>query len=61
MAMVLFVIPHCRNSHVIALHWVTAAEALISSSAVVQEGVLRLVILFITSEQRMAETIKKAV
>ena len=36
--MVVFVIVHCRNLHHIAPHGVTAAEALISSSAVVQEG-----------------------
>ena len=36
--MVVFVIAHCRNMHDIAQHGVTAAEALISSSAVVQEG-----------------------
>ena len=38
--MVVFVIAHCRNMHGIASHGVTAAEALISSSAVVQEGSL---------------------
>ena len=36
--MVVFVIAHCRNMHDIAPHGLTAAEALISSSAVVQEG-----------------------
>ena len=36
--MVVFVIVHCRNTHDIAPHGVTAAEALISLSAVVQEG-----------------------
>ena len=36
--MVVFVIVHCRNMHNIAPHGATAAEALISSSAVVQEG-----------------------
>ena len=36
--LVVFVIAHCRNTHVIAPHGVTAAEAFISSSAVVQEG-----------------------
>ena len=36
--MVIFVIAHCRNMHDIAPHGVTAAEALITSSAVVQEG-----------------------
>ena len=36
--MVIFVIAHCRNMYDIAPHGVTAAEALISSSAVVQEG-----------------------
>ena len=35
---VVFVIAHCRNMHNIAPHGVTAAEALISTSAVVQEG-----------------------
>ena len=35
---VVFVIVHCRNMHNIAPHGATAAEALISSSAVVQEG-----------------------
>ena len=35
-AMVVFVIPDCRNMHnTIVLHGATAAEALISSSAVV--------------------------
>ena len=36
--MVVFVIVHCRNMHDIASHGATAAVALISSSAVVQEG-----------------------
>ena len=36
--MVFFVIAHCCNMHNIAPHWATAAEALISSSAVVQEA-----------------------
>ena len=36
--MVVFIIAHCRNMHNIAPHGATAAEALISSSAVVQEG-----------------------
>ena len=36
--MVVFVIVHYRNMHNIAPHGATAAEALISSSAVVQEG-----------------------
>ena len=35
---VVFVIAYCRNMHNIAPHGATAAEALISSSAVVQEG-----------------------
>ena len=35
---VVFVIAHCGNKHNIAPHGATAAEALISSSAVVQEG-----------------------
>ena len=35
---VIFVIAQCRNMHDIAPHGATAAEALISSSAVVQEG-----------------------
>ena len=35
---VLFVIAHCRTMHDIAPHGATAAEVLISSSAVVQEG-----------------------
>ena len=35
---VVFVIAHSRNMHDIAPHGATAAEALISSSAVVQEG-----------------------
>ena len=36
--MVFFVIAHCRNINNIAPHGTTAAEALISSSATVQEG-----------------------
>ena len=36
--MVVFVIAHCRNMHNIAPHGATTADALISSSAVVQEG-----------------------
>ena len=36
--LVVFGIAHCRNMHVIAPHGVTASEAFISSSAVVQEG-----------------------
>ena len=36
--MVIFVIAHCSNMRDTAPHGVTAAEALISSSAVVQEG-----------------------
>ena len=36
--MVIFVIAHCRNMHNIAPHGATAAEALISSSAIAQEG-----------------------
>ena len=36
--MIIFVIAHCRNMHDIAPHDVSAAEALITSSAVVQEG-----------------------
>ena len=36
--MVVFVIAHCRNFHNIAPHRATAAEVLISPSAVVQEG-----------------------
>ena len=36
--MVVFVIAHCRNMRDTAPHGVTAAVALISSSAVVQEG-----------------------
>ena len=36
--MVVFVIAHCRNMHNIAPHEATAADALISSSAAVQEG-----------------------
>ena len=36
--MVVFVIAHCRNNHNIAPHGATAAEALIFSLAVVQEG-----------------------
>ena len=35
--MVVFVIAHCSNIHIVAPHGATAAEALISSSAVVQE------------------------
>ena len=35
---VVFVIAQCRNMHDIAPHGATAAEALISSSAVFQEG-----------------------
>ena len=35
---VIFVIAQCRNMHDIASHGATAAEALISSSAVFQEG-----------------------
>ena len=35
---VVFVIAHCRNLHNIASRRATAAEALISPSAVVQEG-----------------------
>ena len=35
---VVFVIAHCGNKHNIAPHGATAAEALISSSAVDQEG-----------------------
>ena len=35
---VVFVIVNCRNMHNIAPHGVTAAEALISTSAVVQES-----------------------
>ena len=34
---VLFVIVHCRNIHKIAPHGATAAVALISSSAAIQE------------------------
>ena len=37
---VVFVIAQCRNMHVIAPHGATAAEALISSSAVFQVGSL---------------------
>ena len=37
--MVVFVFAHCRNVHNIAPHGATAAEALISSSAVFQEGI----------------------
>ena len=37
-AMVVFVIAHCRNMHSITPCGDTAKEALISSSAVVQEG-----------------------
>ena len=36
--LVVFVIVHFRNTHVIAPYWATAADALISSSAVFQEG-----------------------
>ena len=36
--MVVFVIAHCRNMHNNAPHGVTTAKALISSSAVVQQG-----------------------
>ena len=36
--LVVFVIAHCHNLRNTAPHGVTAAEALISSSAVVQEG-----------------------
>ena len=36
--MIFFVIVYCHNMHDIAPHGATAAEALISSSAVVQEG-----------------------
>ena len=36
---VVFVIAQCRNMHDIAPHGPTAAEALISSSAVFQEGI----------------------
>ena len=36
--MIVFVVAHCRNMRDTAPHGVTAAEALISSSAVVQEG-----------------------
>ena len=36
--MVVFVIVQCRNMHDIAPHGATTAEALISSSAFVQEG-----------------------
>ena len=36
--MVVLLLAHCRNMHDIAPHGVTAAEALITSSAVVQEG-----------------------
>ena len=35
---IVFVIANCPNMHDIALHRTTAAEALISSSAVVQQG-----------------------
>ena len=37
--MVVFVIVHCRNMNDIAPHEATAAGALISCSAVVQEGI----------------------
>ena len=36
--MAVFHVKYCRNTHDIAPHGVTAAEALISLSAVVQEG-----------------------
>ena len=36
--MVVYAISHCRNMHNIAPHGATDAEALISSSAVVQVG-----------------------
>ena len=36
--MVVFVIAHCRNMHNSVPHGATAANALIFSSAVVQEG-----------------------
>ena len=36
--MVVFVIAHCHIMHNNAPHWATAVDALISSSAVVQEG-----------------------
>ena len=36
--MIFFVIVHCRNMHDIAPHGATAAEALIFSLAVFQEG-----------------------
>ena len=36
--LVVFVIAQCRNMHDIVPHGATAAEALISSSAVVHEG-----------------------
>ena len=36
---VVFVIAQCRNMHDIAPYGATAAEALISSSAVFQEGI----------------------
>ena len=36
--MVVFVIAHCRNTHNSVPHGATAANALIFSSAVVQEG-----------------------
>ena len=36
--MIVFVIAHCRNVNDIAQYGATAAEALIFSSAVVQEG-----------------------
>ena len=38
LVMVAFVIVQCRNMHYFAPHRATAAEALISLSAVVQEG-----------------------
>ena len=36
--MVVFLLVHCRNMHDITPHWAAAAEALIFSSAVVQDG-----------------------
>ena len=36
---IIFVIIHCHTMHNIIQHWVKAAETLISSSAVVQEGI----------------------
>ena len=38
LVLLVFVIVQCRNMHDIAPHGATAAEALISSSAVFQEG-----------------------